>query len=301
MSRAATIANTAGSIASTLSTKAESDAAKAAMVTIQTKIGDAIRTLGFIPPAMQGAIRSRFYDLLSHHRLHTMKYHQLPGGRSAQKWLVTRLYRWTKLTGGGVMPMNVVGEGFAADVDEWGGQLKVMEQGGTRTTQAPMLVPIGAGDAAGPGLKPSKRLQRVLAEKSGAFITTGKGTTFLIEHMAGKRNGMGARSMLLAVLTRRQKYRPMLGYQKAFDLVLPKHISKVGDDVDKAMTVAGRQSLENRSEIEAVVNRARIDAMRKYLEIYPGNFREAERVAKLAAKSIRTEYVRTRNAAEGTA
>lgn len=278
---------------SMLSSAAETATAKKAIVDIQADITEAFLTLGYMPVAMQTAIRLRFYDLLSHHRLTVLKNHKLPSGRTGQQWLASRMYRYTKTTGGKLFPINVVGEGFAVDIEDWQGQVNLLERGGTRTSQRPMLIPIGAGDARGPGLRPSKKLQDAKANKSGAFITTPRGQTFLVQSIGGTRAGIGAKTEILGVLSKRQTYRPMLGFQRAFDIVVPRHVEKFSADMDLAITESGREALMVRSGIASITNRARIDAMRKYLEQSPGDFRGATRVANRVVKSIRTEVRRT--------
>ncbi len=265
---------------------------KRAILVMQARISAAVAQLGLFPSALQGALRERFYDLLSNHRLAVLKRHSFPAGRAAQKMLATRMFRYTKATNP-ALPANVTGEGYVAELNgnggDWGDYFHAAEFGGTRVARSLRIVPLGRGRKGG---KPTLELLDMLKRKSASLIRA-NGRLLVVKHVGGRR----ARSEILGMLTPNQKFRQILGFRREFDGVASKHIAKVERDVDTAMTAAGQEALERRNITSEIFNESIGRELRKILASSPQtSYPKAMAAARRAARSVVTEYKRTARA-----
>lgn len=252
----------------------------APMVELDARIGEVLAAAANLPPAVLGAFRERVYDLLSHHRSSVLKHHRLPGGRRAQKWLATRLYRFTRAPERPGHAADVYGEGFAAAVsgETFGPDaLRRVEFGGTVTSRALMAIPTGLGAAR------RKQFARLL--ESGALSVTPTGA--LVRERAGRaRDARGARSELWGVLRRSRRQAPALGYEAQFRSVQARHLPKFEADLGRAVTAAGRAALAERARDRGLRRGAYLAALRAYLDQNPRKYAEARRWAAAAARGV---------------
>lgn len=267
---------------------------QAAIVEMQVRVGAVISMLGFLPSEVQGILRAHFYDWLTHHRLSVMKNHGLTGGRQAQKWLATRLFRYTKANDPR-LPANVKAEAFAADVDDFRpGQMKLLEEGGIATSSELMFTPVwGKGRTYA---KARQMLDEALKTRKTDLIRSSNGKILIVQHIKGSRNGRGMRDLIIGVGTRRQRYKPTLGFRARFDAVSSKHVAAIGKDLDRAGTEAGLATLETKGFANRVYNQTFASEARRYLTAHPGNFAMAAKVAKAAARNARTQYTKASRA-----
>lgn len=253
----------------------------AKLVELDARIGEAVAAMGLLPAGVHGAFRERIYDLLSHHRDSVLKHHGLPGGRRAQKWLATRLFRFTRAVGGESRIAELMGEGFGAAVsgETFGpGALRQVEFGGTMSGEM-MAIPAGRGRA---NPKEFRRLLALRGARGGLDVAP---SGALVREAEGRRHGL--RSELWGVLRRTRRQPRQLGYYARFADVQSRHAERFEADLDRAMTAAGREALAERARDRGLQRGVYVGTLRKYLEQNPGKHAEARRVAAAAARAAR--------------
>jgi hypothetical protein len=262
---------------------------------IKMNLAEVVASVGLIPAALIGSIGMLNYDLVSHQRLKTLKDHGLPGGRQAQKMLATRLFGYGRKVKSPTRISELEGESFAAAVsgETFGGeQLKDMETGRLVSSREPMAIPLGAASLRG-GARSAAMARFRKQLKNRELVRVGKGLLVLRKtqesHMARASAGRAARgsTRIVGVLLRGRTQRPMLGFYRAFDAILPTHMGKYEKAMEQSLTAAGREAMEGRNTVAEAMNAARIAVMRKYLAANPGNVPAARRAANRAAADVR--------------
>ncbi len=236
---------------------------RALPLAIQARIAEVVATLGTAPAVLQGSLKFRIFDLLSHHRRSVGKYHKLPGGRHAQKYLFARMKRktWYGRDGGKAGGGGAVGLGFveAEARDEQAGRFGALESGRRIQASGWMLMPIlGALRAAGfAGRAPRGRAFRLAEElraQGKLRVVRSRGGKLLLVFDTGRRRdgslGRAARSIPLFILSRTRTQRPLLGYFEQWRRVSssPRTIAKFEADLERCLTEAGRLALTRRNE-----------------------------------------------------
>lgn len=261
-----------------------------AAFTLDAKIGRVLAEVALLPSAVQGAFRTRVYDLLSHHRLSVMKHNALPGGRRAQQMLATRLWRYTRVSTDPRAVAGVVGEGFAAadTGEDYGGSfLKQLEGGASIRAGAPMIVPVGAGRemlARGSAANAHRAWRELLRNGDTDLIRGPSGRLLLV---GSKDTRGGVKQIIYGVMTRRRRQRPVLGFYRQFDDVQARHVAKFERDLDRAATAAGQEALVERAGENKTISAAYVEALKRYLDANPGRHAGARRAAQAAARLAR--------------
>lgn len=247
-------------------------------------IGEVMATLGYLPPALAGAIAERNFDLVSHHKRSVLKHHQLPARSSATRFLASRFFvygRKTKSTPTRIE--DAQGESFmaAASGETFGeDRLRVLEEGGTITSNAPMAMPFAPPTATG-------WIERVFRRglKAHAFGITPGG--LIIRHEAG-RGGMGE---VIGKFIRSRRQRPLLGFFRQFASVMPRHLPKYERAAAMALTAAGREALEHRTTIAEAGSAAYASVLKAQIDAGV-RLTKARRVARAAARDARRDVSR---------
>jgi hypothetical protein len=247
-------------------------------------IGEAVTTLGYVPAILPAAISERAFDALSHHRLGVIKdAARMPGGRQAQKFVASRLYRYSRR--GGRLPVSfaeVHAEGFAAEPnpkafsDE---AIRNLEYGANIFARGAMAIGYGgpAIDAASWAMLKYIKPRGLLASVEGGRRFVDRGNREL-----GK---VGDRTELFS-LRRRRRARPLLGYERRWEVVAPKAVAKLEADLDKVMTIAGQRGLEARIGVADAKRKAYTGAYTGVLAGSPGSYTLARRAGREAAAAV---------------
>lgn len=260
-------------------------------VTAEVKMGAVLGMVATMPAAVQGAMRTGLFDVLSHHRLSVIKSAAgWPGKRRAQAMVASRLHRWTKENQGDA---GLTGQAFAAAVK---GQtfgrdaFKRFEDGASVSSADPFVVPIGAGRAmVDSNIKGRRQAFRDLLKSDRVHLVQGSGgRIFVVRTLKGRgRAQKGLRSELLGILSRRRTERPRLGYRSAFDRVVNEDLPKLARIVELGATVAGRQSLRRADTLKRAGQEAYSRTFREYLSANPRKFVEARKAASEARQAAR--------------
>lgn len=264
------------------------------LVGIETNIGEVAATIGYMPAAVAGAMSEAMYNMMDHHKRSILKHHRLPGGRSAQRFLASRLFiRGRRTKEQPTRIEDVEGETFAAAErgETFGGSVfKQLESGARISASKFMAIPIEQGRFRRGGLRTSALFQRLLERKAFRIVPARKRHVRLLIHevKAGKSRGelRGERSMVVGVLTMRRTQPAQMGFHSAFDSVANRHLSRLDEVTTKAMTAAGRASLDRRNQLGAGARAAARSAYREALDA--GKDRAGARKASLdAAREFR--------------
>lgn len=272
------------SLASNTFTSATSDKGAAS---ISADVSAVVAQIGYLPPALTGALAYENYNLVDHHRRSVLKHHKLPGGKAAQRFLASRLHRYgskkdpTELA-------DLVGESFAAaQTGKTFGRerFRKLEEGGERTTSRWFAVPIGALQLKSPGARSAA--YRRFREQLSAHMLVVVGKGLLIRRDAHDQGAKTKVVKIIGKLVRARREQPMLGFQEQFDRVLPGHMARYDKALDLAMTEAGRDRLARDLQTRARGAAAYRAVYDQFLNANAGKFSEARRVAKAAAKAAR--------------
>lgn len=215
-------------------------------MSVRVKAAQVLETLGYIPAGMGAIMKVRGYDLVVHHRRRTIKNAaNWPGGRQAQKMVAANFRRYSRLdreTTAGAGAFKVVAESFMRirtdpnlrDVDDL---FVNLEQGGTLTSKSAMLIPVGKGLT-------TRRWSQLIASRQLTLIPRPGKAPLLIKFIgprrSGKGEGFGGNAELYGVLARSRRQRPLLGFFDTFNSVLPLHLRKMDQSLDRMLTEAGR-------------------------------------------------------------
>lgn len=223
---------------------------------LEAKVGEVVAQIGFLPPALIQILRVRNFDAMDHHRRTTATKSGLHNQDRARRFIFSRMFRYGAKVKNPLKIEDVQGESFLASRDKSKGFpldekfFTALETGGPVNTNEPMAIPILAGLQKGPyGTFPTSRFTRLLREKGFDVVKTKGGKTLLID-VQQRRGQLGMRSVIMGVLARRRIQRPLLGFFKAWDAILPRHLAKYERVMDLALTEAGRQSLARQLDQE---------------------------------------------------
>lgn len=268
-------------------------------LSVEARLGGVLAELGALPHALGAAMRSKVYDMLSHHRRSVLSHHRFPSGRRAQQMLASRLYRYTRADTDPVRPAGIVGEAFAAAQSgaTFGGEtFKQWEDGADISARESMVIPIAAGakmmrGAAGARARFRQLIERrelVLVERRGKF-------PLLVKPNEADRHG-GERSTIYAVLTVRRRQGRILGFYAQFESVAARHLPRLERVLDIAMKAGGEAAVLEEERIKGIGREA---YQASFKRIYDeslgvnGNKRRslAHKAAELARKAAEREAV----------
>ena len=210
---------------------------------------EVLQTIEGVAPLVRGAVLERVYDLLKHHRRSVLARHGLGNYRGGQKLIaaLTRYYAkssgWESVTSS--TPL-LHGEGFAFSGDS--GMMRNLEYGADIRAAQPMVLPL-------PGVN-VQDLRRALANRGllriprpgkGALLALPPGARLSsikvgpLTRRAGARLSRHAGTITpVAVFATRRYQRPLLGWFRAWDNVVPRHLAKIDKTFDDLLTEAGR-------------------------------------------------------------
>ena len=184
-------------------------------ISVQTRIAEAVSTIGYLPASLRGAITVLLFDMLSHHRLSVLKNHRFPDYRGGQKFIAASYRRYTKPRGDiAGKALDIVGESFlktakfSENKTEVPGRFKQLEFGERIAANSFMAMPINGGRA-------TAGQWALLREKKLTMIRTKSGALLAFAPAKMTKAGQfrkGARTRLLFVLFKRRVQRPMLNF-----------------------------------------------------------------------------------------
>lgn len=265
-------------------------------VSLDGKINEVLAAVGYMPPALAGAMQGRVFDLVSHVRRSTISHYKGPGGRGAQRMIASRLHRHAGLKQGGEAPISlegIAGEVFAAAQSgkTFGpNALGQLEFGGTVMASDPFVIPFtyGAGrfrarsgDLAG---MQESRLQRAIREGNTFLQKTRDGRLLvMLKHKKEEK-----KSIILGMVAAGRKQRPLLGFNAAFERVLPRQQEKIDNVFEQAMTATGQARMAREVNANLVAGKA---FNRAFKEMVSGGAKaaDARKVAKAAAAEAKKE------------
>ena len=227
-------------------------------------IYDVVATLGFVPPALVGVLAARFYDLMDHHRkkvANNARDTWPGGGRAAQKFIFAYSSVYGSKNRGKPQGFgDLVGESFLVSPASVAGRFwENFERGGRVSAGGVMTVPFekGSGPIGRQNLFAS-RVQKTFAklgissEKANAVIGRTKGRFDITRGglltqtgEANARTGEGLRTIFVGKLSRSVNRRPILKFNASFEAIFPKHAAKFDDAMERALTIAGNESLKS--------------------------------------------------------
>lgn len=223
---------------------------------LETKVGEVVAQIGFLPAALIAILRVRNFDMMDHHRRTTATKSGLHNADRARRFIFSRMFRYGAKVKNPLKIEDVQGESFLASREKSKGFpldqrfFENLEFGGPVNSRQPMAIPILAGLQKGPyGTMPTARFTRGVKDRSFDLVKAKSGKTLLID-VQQRRGNLGMRSVIVGVLARRRQQRPLLGFFKAWDAILPRHLAKYEKVMDLAMTEAGRQSIARQLDAE---------------------------------------------------
>jgi len=253
-------------------------------------MGEALAQVAYLPAAVQAAMGTGVFDILSHWRLSVIKDARTwPGNRRAQAMVASRLHRFTKQNDGDA---GLSGQGFAAAVTgaKFGpDQFKREETGQAVSSPEFMAIPIGAGLAmTRSGIKGRRDEFRDLVASRQLTVIRSKGKLLLVRQLKGRGKAQkGLRSQVLAVLTKRRTEPGRLKFYQTFERVQAQDVQKLEKIIDLAATEAGRAKLADRVRVTSTGQAAYTSAYREFLGNNPRRFSEARAVATAASRAAR--------------
>ncbi|GMV26923.1 MAG: hypothetical protein AMXMBFR58_29540 [Phycisphaerae bacterium] len=260
--------------------------ARVPMLQLQVRIADAAATIATLPAATRAVFRAGLYEILSHHRTSVIKHsaRTMPGGRSAQQMVASRLFRFTKETAGGI-----TGEGWAAAVSKSGDDAKggyannprffpLIEEGGQHRTSGWMAVPVT--DKKGVARQRFADKMRQLLKQDALKIVPRPGQVSLLVQVKEDHT-----YQLWGVLARRTTIRPMLGFYDRWSSTLSKDLPHLERWLDRAMKGASVAGLEQAMRERAMGQQVYLAEFKKQLaELHAAGYKGAKRV-RMAAKA----------------
>lgn len=287
-----------------------------ALVDISASVGEVVATLGYLPPALAAAMRSRFYDFADHHKRSVVKRARssFESGDRAQRMVASRMFGWAGRRGRDLVLEDVDGESFFAAVP--GGRvaqltpeaIRTMEGGGRVSARELMAVPIGRGPGTGlpyggvfknraiwTGADGVSRLKdsgglgdfAVIKGKNGRLLIVDQRASTLKKLRAKAGPGVRPELPVVGVLLRGRIAKARLGFYDEAARIMPRHAEKVSADADRAMTAAGRAALARRDEIDKAARQGAGRAYAEFLTKNPGQYAAARRVGAETARAVR--------------
>lgn len=276
-------------------------------ISMNARVDEVVRTLGFLPPALAGALRAGLYDFMDHHRRTVLKHvaSDFAAGNRAQRMIASRMFAYAKIAENPITMGDMVAEQFVASREEEGApigfdELARFETGGQVNTREAMAIPVGAGlpRKSGPFQNVPLWQQAAVKARGGlkqfTFITR-NGKTFIIDDRDGtvkRRRAAGEEEVapIVGVLRRgRTQPKKLRFYASAMDL-RDRHAVKFDKMVAKAITQAGQLELETRNKANVAAFRAGREAWQQALSSGV-SYREARMARDRARKAVRSELL----------
>lgn len=268
------------------------------VISLDAKIEEVLATVGYMPSALVGALAARNRDFVDHHKRKTLKTLRFVAGDRARRMVASRMFGFGSKRDPETLG-DVQGESFFASKSEVGQltveSIRAFEDGATIGTQAPMAVPIGRGRPfkgvfQNRAIWTGKDGESKLNARDFDFVRGKSGQVFIVDarERSIRRAAKGGESGLLivGVLVRRRQQAKRLGFFAAAAAITPEHQRRMESDVDKAMTEAGRASLEARTALLSSKREAWTRTYRVFLDANPRKFAKARAVANAARRAV---------------
>lgn len=275
----------------------------APIISLDGRIEEVLKTVGYMPSALIGALGSRNRDFTDHHKRKTLKsYLRFQGGDRARRMIASRMFGYGSKRNPERIA-DVQGESFLASKSEVGQltaeSILAFEQGATVTTGEAMAIPIGRGRPftgvfANRAIWTGKRGGKSkLNPRDFKLIKNDEGQTLIIDARAksirsAAKKGHGG-LIIVGILARRRHQPKRLGFMQAATAIIPKHLAHMESDIDKAMTAAGRASLEAANAIMSRRRQAFARVYREFLDANPRKFAKARAVARAASRAVKAD------------
>jgi hypothetical protein len=147
-----------------------------------------------------------------------------------------------------------------------------------------MIVPVGQGAemARSPVAGRRQQFRDMIRDRRRVILVErpGRPALLILENEGRARDAKGARSIILAAITKRRTQGPLLSYYRLFDEVTPKHLKILEDALDLASTQAGQARLEEKTAALKTGGAAYAAAYKAYIEANPGQNAPAAREAR---------------------
>lgn len=286
-------------------------------IKVDVNMEEVLATLGYMPPALAGALKGRFADFIDHHKRTVIKYVGVNGFRAkrgAQRMVASRLFGYSSKVKEPTQINEVQGESFMAARPDVPALLpeaiQAFEDGKHVYSREPMAIPFSTGASA-------SIVNGVFKFKEGAsrrwhvplkdlsFIKGKDGRTYIIDDRDSTVRRMrrgGVKEYPIVGVMGRRRYQPaVLGFGKGAEAIRERHMQRISRDADLAMTAAGRLAL---AEANAAARDAR-DAFKTVYLFARGNTAlrarkyDSKRGALEAAKQAREAVLRERLGGKG--
>lgn len=249
---------------------------------------EVVATLGTLPVIAPAVIAERNKDAVDHHQRGLLKdaRTRFPSGRGAQKFLAARLAGYGRTTGSQLPTRMSQARGESFAVEGRDGLLETLEEGGSRTSNMPMAIPLARQFQ---GARNRNRWEQLL--RSGELDVIPERGLLVRNQVGGRVQGQraGFRSQIVGMLRRSTTVRPMLGFISRWEKILPRVQAKYDADISKMLTAAGRAGLKARVKTNERSAKASKTAEREFLRSNPGDVKGARRAAREAAKQVRAD------------
>ncbi len=255
-----------------------------APLSVRFRVAGLVSMLGSAHPAIISMLRVRFLDLVTHHRLTVGKNAKVnfPGGRSAQNYVYSRIKRWAHRRPLNIEEVEAQSRGIGKD-----GDLAALEHGRAYSGKL-MAIPTYAATLTGTARVRAYREfnERLRARRLDLNPATGELTDPEFDRVVGGRR----ERRVVGVLRRRRYQRPLLGFYRALDQILPRHWAKLDKDRDIALTAAGRETLVQRDRA-ALAGRDAARAAYAAAVAKGKSLKEARRIRTRVAYEVRKNAV----------
>lgn len=227
-------------------------------LTLQSKVGEVLAVLGYLPSGIIGAMRVIMLDLAAHHRAKVGEHvgQDFPAGKRAQRYWFMRSGVYTaKADSIGQLEAGSFSKGtLHGGAKMWG----VLETGGEVTASSPFAIPFGPRGMNFQGVRKMLATQRAATMDGVAgpisVVQTSAGA-MLVQSMARTNKGgemrKGSKSKLLANLRTRRHQPKLLRFVDSVNEVLPKHEKQMEQVFDLALTAIDRAKLAEKIERQA--------------------------------------------------
>jgi hypothetical protein len=224
---------------------------------IHVNMNEVLATLGYLPPALAGAMQGRFADFIDHHRRTVIKYAGLKfhAKRAGQRMVASRLFGYSAKVRNPTDIKDVEGQSFMAarpDVPQLVPQaIESFEHGKHVYSNRPMAIPFASAGtrARGGAVSVSGGSTRWnIALKDLTYIKGPNGRTLIIDDRDAtvrRQRRMGSKDNMVVGVVGRRRYQPaMLGFGAGAAAIRDRHMARIAADAQLAMTAAGRIALQ---------------------------------------------------------
>jgi hypothetical protein len=272
-------------------------------IDITARVGEVVATLGYLPPALAAALRTRFADYVAHHKLAVVKRagEKFEAKDRARRMVASRMFGYGSRKRDSLMLEDVNGESFFASRDGVAqlsrDAILTMEKGGRVVGSGLMAIPIGQGPGTGRPFSgvfanravwTGKGNKSLLDPKKYAVVKGPNGALLIVKKAKGRRGGAdGAEAPVVGVLLPSRDAKARLGFYDEAKRIAPRHAAKVDADVELAMTEAGRAALQEKDRVDKAAKEGASAAFRQFLDRNPGKFARARAVGAAASRVVR--------------